>query len=91
MKKYAERSEAKKKNRTIKRGPKKLNFGASKPGVRGGPPRSASVFISDQNLKSPGIVRPHERKINTNTLDLFDAGSKREALYKEVVFTHKNI
>ena len=37
MKKYAERSEAKKKYRTIKRGPKKLNFGASKPGVRGGP------------------------------------------------------
>ena len=37
MKKYAERSEAKKKHRTIKRGPKKLNFGASKPGVRGGP------------------------------------------------------
>ena len=37
MKKYAERSEAKKKNRTIKRGPKKLNFGASKPWVRGGP------------------------------------------------------
>ena len=36
-------------------------------------------------------MRPHERKINTNTLDLFDAGSKREALYKEVVFTHKNI
>ena len=36
MKKYAERSEAKKKNRTIKRGPKKLNFGASKPGVGGG-------------------------------------------------------
>ena len=28
----------KKKNRTIKRGPKKLNFGASKPGVRGGGP-----------------------------------------------------
>ena len=27
----------KKTNRTIKRGPKKLNFGASKPGVRGGP------------------------------------------------------
>ena len=27
----------KKNNRTIKRGPKKLNFGASKPGVRGGP------------------------------------------------------
>ena len=27
----------KKKNRTIKRGPKKLNFEASKPGVRGGP------------------------------------------------------
>ena len=37
MKKYAERSEAKKNNRTIKRGPKKLNFGASKPGVGGGP------------------------------------------------------
>ena len=37
MKKYAKRSEAKKKPRTIKRGPKKLNFGASKPGVRGGP------------------------------------------------------
>ena len=35
--KYAERSEAKKKYRTIKRGPKKLNFGASKPGVGGGP------------------------------------------------------
>ena len=37
MKKYAERSEAKKKTITIKRGPKKLNFGASKPGVGGGP------------------------------------------------------
>ena len=37
MKKYAERSEAKKKYIKIKRGPKKLNFGASKPGVRGGP------------------------------------------------------
>ena len=38
----------KKKYRTIKRGPKKLNFGASKPGVRGArapraPPGSASV------------------------------------------------
>ena len=49
MKKYAERSEAKKKYIKIKRGPKKLNFGASKPGVRGGgpgplgpPPGSAS-------------------------------------------------
>ena len=37
MKKYAERSEAKKKYIKIKRGPKKLNFGASKPGVGGGP------------------------------------------------------
>ena len=37
MKKYAERSEAKKKYMKIKRGPKKLNFGASKPGVRRGP------------------------------------------------------
>ena len=37
MKKYAEWSEAKKKYIKIKRGPKKLNFGASKPGVRGGP------------------------------------------------------
>ena len=37
MKKYAEQSEAKKrKYRTIKRGPIKLNFGASKPGVGGG-------------------------------------------------------
>ena len=36
MKKYAERSEAKKKYIKIKRGPKKLNFGASKPGVGGG-------------------------------------------------------
>ena len=36
MKKYAERSEAKKKYIKIKREPKKLNFGASKPGVRGG-------------------------------------------------------
>ena len=49
MKKYAERSEAKKKYIKIKGGPKKLNFGASKPGVRGGPgplgppPGSASV------------------------------------------------
>ena len=52
MKKYAERSEAKKKTIKIKRGPKKLNFGASKPGVRGGPgplgppPGSASVWLS---------------------------------------------
>ena len=38
MKKYAEQSEAKKKYIKIKRGPKKLNFGASKPGVRGGGP-----------------------------------------------------
>ena len=51
MKKYAERSEAKKKYIKIKRGPKKLNFGASKPGVRGGPgplgppPGSASEYI----------------------------------------------
>ena len=37
MKKYAERSEAKKKTIKIKRRPKKLNFGASKPGVRGDP------------------------------------------------------
>ena len=40
----------KKKYRTIKRGPKKLNFGASKPGVRGprplGPPGSASALES---------------------------------------------
>ena len=47
MKKYAEQSEAKKKYIKIKRGPKKLNFGASKPGVRGGgpgpPPGSASA------------------------------------------------
>ena len=48
MKKYAERSEGKKKYIKIKRGPKKLNFGASKPGVRGGPgplgpPGSASA------------------------------------------------
>ena len=47
MKKYAEWSEAKKKNRTIKRGPKKLNFGASKPGVGGAPPGSASGWPSD--------------------------------------------
>ena len=53
MKKYAERSEAKKKqNRTIKRGPKKLNFGASKPGVRGGagplgPPLDPLVLFVD--------------------------------------------
>ena len=51
MKKYAERSEAKKKHRTIKRGPKKLNFGASKPGVGGAraprpPPGSASAIKS---------------------------------------------
>ena len=37
MKKYAEQSEAKKKTIKIKRGPKKLNFGASKSGVGGGP------------------------------------------------------
>ena len=35
--KVCRRSEAKKTTTTIKRGPKKLNFGASKPGVRGGP------------------------------------------------------
>ena len=35
MKKYAKRSEAKKKYIKIKRGPKKLNFGASKPGSGG--------------------------------------------------------
>ena len=52
MKKYAERSEAKKKTIKIKRGPKKLNFGASKPGVRGGPgplgppPGSASAYVA---------------------------------------------
>ena len=49
MKKYAERSEAKKKYIKIKRGPKKLNFGASKPGVGGarplGPPGSPSGFL----------------------------------------------
>ena len=37
MKKYAERSKVKKKYIKIKRGPKKFNFGASKPGVRGDP------------------------------------------------------
>ena len=50
MKKYAERSEAKKKTIKIKRGPKKLNFWASKPGVRGAqapraPPGSASAHL----------------------------------------------
>ena len=50
MKKYAERSEAKKKTIKIKRGPKKLNFGASKPGVGGArapraPPGSASGCV----------------------------------------------
>ena len=51
MKKYAEQSEAKKKYIKIKRGPKKLNFGASKPGVRGwgsrplGPPLDPLVEI----------------------------------------------
>ena len=49
MKKYAKRSEAKKKYIKIKRGPKKLNFGASKPGVGGArapraPPGSASWY-----------------------------------------------
>ena len=56
MKKYAEQSEAKKKTIKIKRGPKKLNFGASKPGVRGGgraPPGSASVISS---LVSPCVI-----------------------------------
>ena len=37
MKKYAEWSEGKKKYRKIKRGPKKLNLRASKPGVGGDP------------------------------------------------------
>ena len=36
MKKYAEQREAKKNYRNIKGGPQKLNFGASKPVVRGG-------------------------------------------------------
>ena len=50
MKKYAERCEAKKNYRKIKGGPQKLNFGASKPWVGGGPgpqgppPGSASAF-----------------------------------------------
>ena len=37
MKKYAERSEAKKKTIKIKRGPKKLNFGGLKTWGQGGP------------------------------------------------------
>ena len=49
--KVCQQSEAKKKYIKIKRGPKKLNFGASKPGVRGGarapraPPGSAGAFM----------------------------------------------
>ena len=39
MKKYVERSEAKKNYRKIKGGPQKLNFGASKPGVGEARPR----------------------------------------------------
>ena len=46
----------KKNNRTIKRGPKKLNFGASKPGVRGGPgplgPPPGSASEVSYNCKS---------------------------------------
>ena len=49
MKKYAKRSEAKKKYIKIKRGPKKLNFGASKPGVRGGPGPPLDPLV-DMNL-----------------------------------------
>ena len=65
MKKYAERSEAKKKIQKIKRGPKKLNFGASKPGVKGGaraprapPPGSASenyVHTEQKRMKKKTI------------------------------------
>ena len=48
-------AEAKKKYIKIKRGPKKLNFGASKPGVRGGPgplgpPLDPLVFNVRSNL-----------------------------------------
>ena len=55
MKKYAERGEAKKNYRKIKGGPQNLNFGASKPGVRGGPPGSASEqrpLITDLKKKN---------------------------------------
>ena len=64
MEKYAERSEAKKKYIKIKRGPKKFNFGASKPGVRGGPgplgppPGSASGHLKIDSL-FPSIEEHH--------------------------------
>ena len=55
---YADRSEAKKKYRNIKEGPKNLNFGASKPGVKGGtrtpgppPPGSAPGYQSFNQAK----------------------------------------
>ena len=56
MKKYAEQSEAKKKYIKIKRGPKKLNFGASNLGSGGArapraPPGSASDLLTFESQR----------------------------------------
>ena len=75
MKKYAERSEAKKKYRTIKRGPKKLNFGASKPGVRGGPGPLGPPL--DPLVQLLHVCRPHVRK----DIEKKDRGKCRKRLH----------
>ena len=56
----------KKNNRTIKRGPKKLNFGASKPGVGGArapraPPGSASEFRFETLEKHGSVASIYRR------------------------------
>ena len=53
---YTEQSEAKKKYIKIKREPKKLNFGALKPGVRGAPPGSASAKMSNMYSVYSGLL-----------------------------------
>ena len=63
MKKYAERSEAKKKNIKIKRGPKKLNFGASKPGVRGGPGPQGPPLDRLVTEWWDACIEPHSEKV----------------------------
>ena len=75
----------KKKNRTIKRGPKKLNFGASKPGVGGagplGPPSgSASVFsmnyiLTKFVLNGIGMKKKKSGKLLAFGAAIFNIGS----------------
>ena len=56
MKKYAKRSEAKKKNIKFKRGPKKLNFRARKPGVRGARAPRAPLDPLVESCHCPRVI-----------------------------------